>query len=150
MSTSTKSAPSSRQGASNCCFCCSVFALRRESTSSQLTSTSGVQRSKLTEDYSGSCVCPRPGAAAIAWQQPLCVGPSCGFCKTAAHQPRVAETKYTVPSMSIPPRSDSEVPARFCNHCNSGYTSTPLGYLPTDGARSNRLETSRTQRRRAS
>ena len=81
MSTSTKSAPSSRQGASICCFCCSVFALRRESTSSQVTSTRGVQRSKLTEDYSGSGVCPRPGAVAIAWQQPLCVGPSCGFVK---------------------------------------------------------------------
>ena len=51
--------------------------------------------------------------------------------------------------MSIPPRSDSGVPASLAT-TDSGYTCTPLGYMPPDGARSNRLKTSRTQRRHAS
>ena len=118
----------------------------------QLKTARGVQRSKLTEDYSGSFVRPRSGAVAIAWQQPLCVGPSCALVKLQRNQPRVAQIKCTVPSMSIPSTVGfrSTPPQFFATTVTVVHTSTSLGLLPPDGARSNRFKTSRTQRRRVS
>ena len=104
---------------------------------------------------SGSCVSPRLGAVAIAWQQPLVLGPlmerpnCCGFVKLQ-HTSRewLKQNAWCPPCRSrhgpiqeyrpvLQPRTVVTRPRRWA-------TCSP------DGARSNRLKSSRSQRRHAS
>ena len=116
----------------------------------------GVQRSKHAEDSNledafahAPVPWPSLGNSPLCWAQVY--GSARLLCSVKLQHTSREWLKQDAwgPSMSIPLRSDSGVPASLAT-TDSGYTFTLLGYLPPDGARSNSLKTSRTQRRHAS
>ena len=116
----------------------------------QVKTARGVQRSKLTE---GLFWKPRSPHAPEPWPSlgngPFVLGPVVA-CNTAAHPPRVAQTRCMVPSMSIPPRSDSEVPASFATTVKVVTSPRRWATCRPTAPGATAFLTSRTQRRRAS
>ena len=156
MSASTTCAPSSGQGASIYCSFCSVFAPRRESTSSQATSTRVRKRASMQRTLLWKLRLPTPRSRGHRLATAPCVGPRCmerpnccGFVKLQHTSREWLKQNAWCPRCRSRHGPIQELPASLAT-TDSGYTSTPLGYLPPDGARSNRLKTSRTQRRHAS